>query len=437
MESTGSKSTEQPMAQVEIATSTTMQITKEDVAPKKEDKSNEIKTEMPKEEPKPVEPKKEEPKPVEPKKEEKLIEIKPAEFNPIEKAAVEIKAPDVKKTKEEDDHKVEEEKQVIEAISSLPENVKPCFIAIKTITDQHDRLDLEYAAEMELLDKKYDDLRKPLYLKRQEIISGARNPTEEETKEKAKFVGVPKNISKYSIKVDDYKDAKGIPEFWLRCFNNHPEIKEKIKPVDEPILKSLVDVKGEQLDGKDFKLIFSFAPNEYFENTQLSVKFDVTDEDEKKTEGTDIKWKEGKNVTKKAVKKRQKHKKSGAQRTITKEVEAESFFNFFKSMSEPTEDDDSDAADKFDSLQDNIDLGEIIMDDLVNDALYFYFNIVEKDSDGEASDKDDDDDVEDEEEEVEKPIRKKSHKKSKDKKDDSDKEDNKKKGEQAKDCKQQ
>jgi len=55
-------------------------------------------------------------------------------------------------------------------------------------------------------------------------------------------------------------------------------------------------------DDDNFTIVFHFSPNEYFENTSLSVKFFMANENEpEKSEATEIKWKEGKNVTKKFV----------------------------------------------------------------------------------------------------------------------------------------
>lgn len=65
-----------------------------------------------------------------------------------------------------------------------------------------------------------------------------------------------------------------------------------------------------------------------------------------KSVGTDIAWKEGKNITKKTIKKvkikniikfyycsqKQKNKKTGQTRVIEKQIDDESFFNFFKSI---------------------------------------------------------------------------------------------------------
>jgi len=49
-----------------------------------------------------------------------------------------------------------------------------------------------------------------------------------------------------------------------------------------------------------------------------------------KSEGTIIEWNDGKNVTRKLIKKKQLEKKSGIVKTISQEVDAESFFIFFK-----------------------------------------------------------------------------------------------------------
>lgn len=51
-----------------------------------------------------------------------------------------------------------------------------------------------------------------------------------------------------------------------------------------------------------------------------------------KSTGTEIQWKEGKNVTKSTVKKQQVHKKSGEKRTVQKNIDSESFFNLFGSV---------------------------------------------------------------------------------------------------------
>lgn len=99
-------------------------------------------------------------------------------------------------------------------------------------------------------------------------------------------------------------------------------------------MKAITSISHKLEAGTDnFTITFNFSANDYIENEQVSVKFIMEDENEpKKTESDEIKWKEGKNITKKTVEKKQRNKKTGKTRTVTKEVDAESFFNFFKSL---------------------------------------------------------------------------------------------------------
>jgi len=92
---------------------------------------------------------------------------------------------------------------------------------------------------------------------------------------------------------------------------------------------------------KGFTIEFEFTSNEYFTNTILTKSYELRtgpDEHEPlsyegpeivKSKGCDIQWNKGKNVTIKMVKKRQKHKNRGTIRVVTKEVQTDSFFNFF------------------------------------------------------------------------------------------------------------
>mgnify|MGYP003933317589 CR=1 FL=1 len=145
--------------------------------------------------------------------------------------------------------------------------------------------------------------------------------------------------------------------FWVIFFHRSNETlfnkEEEIHPHDEEPLKALRRVEyipSENPDKPhDFTLKFEFAPNDFFENDVVIKEFQMIDEREaEKTECTPIKWKEGKDVTKKEVKKNQKNKKTGQTRTTTKLVDRESFFTFFRNMEQKDEDemDDDDDDDE-------------------------------------------------------------------------------------------
>jgi len=122
-------------------------------------------------------------------------------------------------------------------------------------------------------------------------------------------------------------------------------IETHINENDEKALKHLtrVDYKYSE-DAKtpyNFTVTMNFTANEFFENEVLSVTFHMQEpRDVTKTEGTEIKWKEGVNFTKKNVTKKQKNKKTGQTRTVTQEETVPSFFNLFKSIEAPAEDKD-------------------------------------------------------------------------------------------------
>ena len=101
-------------------------------------------------------------------------------------------------------------------------------------------------------------------------------------------------------------------------------------------------------------MIFA-AENDHFNGTELTCTLEYEKEDQLKSiKGTEIEWLEGKDPTKKKIKKKQKHKKTGDTRTIVKTVEAESFFNIFQSRDAPEnedEEEDIDAMDKMDLVQ--------------------------------------------------------------------------------------
>ena len=76
---------------------------------------------------------------------------------------------------------------------------------------------------------------------------------------------------------------------------------------DKEILKFLSAVELEMSnDTEVFTLKFQFKDNEYFKNKELYKKFilEAGEEFPKKTEGTEIEWIEGKDVTTKLVEKK-------------------------------------------------------------------------------------------------------------------------------------
>jgi len=207
------------------------------------------------------------------------------------------------------------------------------------------------------------------------------------------------------------EDVVGIPEFWLTIFKNVDMLAEMVQEADEPVLALLEDVT-ETLSGNGetmgFTLHFHFKENDYFTNKVLTKEymmkcepvednpFDFEGPEIFKCKGCEIDWKKGKNLTVKTVKKKQKHKNKGNIRTITKQMKADSFFNFFDPPTVPEDPKVEVDEETQQILTADFEIGHYIRERIVPRAvLYFTGEALDEDSDFEEEEESDDDDDDD------------------------------------------
>jgi len=264
--------------------------------------------------------------------------------------------------------------------------------------------------------------KKPFLEQRRQIISGEKAefgdliPRFEETHKdlEKKVASIVKPEGEEEEKKDEeekpptdvsyLKGQKGIPDFWQRAMKANRLIWDQVKEKDEEIMKHLRHVEttaseDEKSNNMVVTLKMDFDENnEFFTPSTLFVSLEYESEDQvKEIKGTHIEWKEGKDPTKKKIKKKQKHKKTGETRTVVKTVDADSFFNIFQDRQLPKEgeadsDAENEAHDKIDEVQ---QLVEDFHDLLVPDALEYYlgfnedFDMLGMDSEGDESEKDD------------------------------------------------
>lgn len=201
------------------------------------------------------------------------------------------------------------------------------------------------------LERKYQDQYQPLHDKRRSIVTGDYEPSGKETEwnyeandeDVTPEVQSITNELRKNLQLNYQDDVKGVPDFWLTIFRNTEMLSSMLQAPDEPALKKLIDIKiiYEQ-EPMSYTLEFHFEPNEYFTNTVLTKQYFLKSKVDSdypftfegpeifKCVGCNIDWHKGKNLTVKTIKRKQKHKARGAVRTVTKQVPADSFFNFFK-----------------------------------------------------------------------------------------------------------
>lgn len=209
-------------------------------------------------------------------------------------------------------------------IESLPAPVKRRVSGLKGIQKEHSKLEAEFQEEVLQLEKKYFAKFTPLYEKRSAIINGKSEPTEEEVKigeedqegEETRVEGAEASSAGKTEKRSDISDdVAGIPEFWLSAMKNQVSLAEMITDRDEAALKHLTDIRMEYLDKPGFRLIFEFAPNEFFSNKTITKTYFYQAESGyggdfiyDHAEGDEIQWLPGKDLTVRIESKKQRNK---------------------------------------------------------------------------------------------------------------------------------
>lgn len=247
-----------------------------------------------------------------------------------------VSKPEGKNNHDNADEQADKEQQ--EAIEQIDE-----------VQNEIDRLNEQASEEILKVEQKYNKLRQPYYSKRSDLI------------------------------------AK-IPNFWVTAFVNHPQISALLNEEDEEALQFLTKVEVQEFEDikSGYKINFYFDSNQYFENDVISKEFHLNETGEPSSKSTPIKWKSGKDLTKKSS----TPSKGGRKRNME---EQESFFCWFTDHGDAGAD----------------ELGEVIKDDIWPNPLQYYLaSEIEEDGGDELDeegmmDEEDEEDYEGEEEEGE------------------------------------
>ncbi|KAG9039071.1 hypothetical protein FRB95_012782 [Tulasnella sp. JGI-2019a] len=310
----------------------------------------------------------------------------------------------------------------------LPYVVKRRVEGLKGVHVQYMKLEKDYKKELLELDRKYLGVYTPVFHRRRDIIAGSVEPTEDEIArgEAETLKDDPEAVAlSATAATPGSDDIKGIPDFWLITLQNHPEIGELVTERDEEALTSLTDIRIEYLiaPSSGYRLIFEFAPNEFFTNTTLAKTYHYEDElapsgdyTYSRAEGTEIDWKEDKNLTVTIELRKQRNKNTNRFRTIKRSVPTPSFFDFFSPPANPLPEQAESGAfagaeliELHDRLELDYQIGEDLKENVIPRAIDFYTGKVMEEEMGSAGDEDieadDDDEAWDDESEEEIPVR--------------------------------
>nr|CAB3484746.1 unnamed protein product [Digitaria exilis] len=207
----------------------------------------------------------------------------------------------------------------------------------------------EEASEKVLeVEQKYNEIRKPVYVRRNEII-------------------------------------QKIPDFWLTAFLSHPMLGELLTEDDQKIFKHLESIFVDE--SEDIKsgcsITLTFASNPYFEDKKLTKTYSMSDDGTITVKATSIKWKSGMDIV---------NGKTCAEKSNKRLLLDESFFAWFTDT-----ENESLTHGEMDQIAD------VIKEDLWPNPLKYFNNEqedeFEEEDDEEGSDDEDAEDEDDEDEE--------------------------------------
>ncbi|KAI9437321.1 NAP-domain-containing protein [Lactarius indigo] len=280
-------------------------------------------------------------------------------------------------------------------IESLSDGTKTSIVALIGVQVKQNELQNQYKRECLELEKKYLELTKPLYERRRALIYTDAVPTPEE------------------LDAGAAQAAKDNPEENPFLVPSSTTPAALITDRDAGALKYLSDLRIEYLPSSEpkpgFKLIFEFSPNEFFENEKLEKTYVYREEVGYSGDfvydraiGTEIKWKDEKDLTKEFEIKKQRNKNTNRTRLVRKAHPTESFFNFFSPPVAPSEEaiEEGDIGEEeLDELEEKLEIdyqiGEDIKEKIIPRAVdYFTGKALEYDmlSDDEDDFEDDEDD---------------------------------------------
>ena len=316
------------------------------------------------------------------------------------------------------------EQKMIKTILGMPEAVQDRFKVLHMLSDKRSKLNDEFNEACKKLEQKILEKKKPFLDQRKQIIAGEMtefgelvprfDEAHKELEKKVAAIVKPadeaeedKEEEKAPTDVSYLKGKQGIPDFWVKAMKANRLIWDQVREKDEEIMQHLQHVETSTSENEatkntvvTLKMVFA-SDNDFFTPETLQVSLEYESEDQvKEIKGTAIEWLEGKDPTKKKIKKKQKHKKTGETRTVVKTVDAESFFGIFKDRKAPQEgecdsEEENEMHDKIEQVQETV---EDFHDLLVPDALEYYlglnedFDMLGMDPEGDESGDDDDSD---------------------------------------------
>jgi len=224
------------------------------------------------------------------------------------------------------------DQKIIKVIEGMPSEVQQRFKGLYMISNNCTCIGDQMDRDMEALEASFAAKKAPLFEARGKIIDGSNTdfaaavttfdaaiPMLETQAAKVKYSPEEQaeideaNASHEPVKVDHLENEAGIPDFWLQSIKNNEMLMAIIKEKDTEALDNitLLEVSKVMNPSADIKVAkgisLSFSENEFFTNDKLTITVNFKDsecEEVHSVSSTTVTWKDGKDLSKKKVKKK-------------------------------------------------------------------------------------------------------------------------------------
>lgn len=311
---------------------------------------------------------------------------------------------------QKDPDQAELEFKMCRDINNMGESVRDRFKAMFTTYEVANTLNDEEEKEHRALELKYEKLYQEVYAKRALLLSGEKTAVDADLiktfDERVEIFKDTETFPDVETSICDVKEIQntpaGVSGFWLKAMCANQMVASHVHEKDRPILGYLQNITMDQHEEDyGFDLTFHFEKNSYFAETELKKQFFMKQQmTVERAVGTPISWTAGSDVTK------TKKKKGKGKKKVNVTVKCESFFNLFETveaskLKKPMPGDDSEEEEdpEAEQLEDDMELGTAIRDDLIPLALEYYLGVIEQHHD----DDEDNDDEDSDEDEMPKP----------------------------------
>lgn len=291
-------------------------------------------------------------------------------------------------------------------VGTLPEKIQKRVQVLFGLHQQYEDIEKKYDEREMAIHVEFEKEMAPFYARRRAILSGEEDATDEEVKG-----GFPEDHEgKVNTTLDEETKKEespvGLKDFWLTVLKNHMVISPLIEEEDESLLSHLIDLNSCVTSGniKNFRVTFTFRPNEYIKETELTLSLTSTEKGTE-IEKSPITFSKPDFLFRKVPVQKKKGKGKGP---TMKKVPRPSFFRIFEEDIEDDDEVDEDGNDVHPEKEQISSLLYVLHYKVVPSAINYFTgerdgmsDFDEEDYDEEDEEDEDEEDVDDDQEEEE------------------------------------